>query len=93
MPPAIPPNSQPRARPRCANGYTSPIRAREIGTTPLAAAPVTTRIRMKDPAVSDSAVPAVRAANATSEPRMMGRRPIRSDSGPHSNVITPYGTR
>ena len=45
------------------------------------------------PALSTRAGTAVRMVNAAKDSRMTGRRPTQSDNGPHTSVITPYGTR
>ena len=65
------------------------MRARLIGTTPLAPMPVATRHHTNAVPLDASVVAAVSTTNRVSDPRITGRRPTRSDSGPHTNVITP----
>ena len=60
-----------------------------MGTTPLAPTAVAMRIPTNTPTVGANAVAAVSTVNATNDPRITGRRPTRSDSGPHTSVITP----
>lgn len=60
-----------------------------MGITPLAPMAVTRRMTMNKPGVTASAVTAVRTMKATSEPKMTGPRPRRSESGPHTKVAIP----
>jgi hypothetical protein len=60
-----------------------------MGTTPLAPMAVMARAAVKAPTESIAAVAAVSTTKAVIDPRMITRRPSRSESGPHTSVIIP----
>lgn len=60
-----------------------------MGTTPLAPTPVATRHHTNAVPLDADTVAAVRTMNSASDPKITVRRPMRSDSGPQTSVITP----